>query len=439
LELSPHNEDLVDPSIPETDATAATEPAATPGGIQLDMAPNQATSASPGNQALPAVREDDFKFPNPEVEPNTVLLQNFREAVRLGREGRHAEAAARFQSYATNHPLSGLTPRALYLAASLHPDLGQAAAAAQQLTRQHASSVYIRMLRSRRPEVFEVVPSALPMTVQPTPTPVSVNNLPPAGGDETAPAAPEGMAMVESVDPMNRPSQRISPGATPITISIPPDSTRTPRPTPVGAVVEFSTLSPLPPGSVAVTGTTGTVVIPPTTVPAGSGTKAAAGAASGGGTGGSRAFTIPSTELGPTLPETELVAALNTPREPGVRIQVARGLIRAQQAKRALEILAPAEQQVKGTLNHAEVLALQAEAYIALGDNANASSTLTTLVQNFPESAAQPRIRLQLGLLSEEAGVIPRARSYYRAIVEDTPTSPEAKLAQQRLDDLKGL
>jgi thioredoxin-like negative regulator of GroEL len=137
--------------------------------------------------------------------------------------------------------------------------------------------------------------------------------------------------------------------------------------------------------------------------------------------------------------ETELVAAMNTPREPGVRIQVARGLIQAQQARRALEILAPAEQQVQGTLSHAEVLALQAEAHIALGANADASRTLTTLVQNFPESAGQPRIRLQLGLLSEEAGVIQRARTYYRAIVEDTPTSPEAKVAQQRLDDLKGL
>lgn len=144
-------------------------------------------------------------------------------------------------------------------------------------------------------------------------------------------------------------------------------------------------------------------------------------------------------ESGPVAPESALQNAMNTPTEPSTRILVARGLIQQKQAKRALEVLGPAEAQVRGTMAQAEVLALQAEAFISVGSNAEASRVLTTLVQTFPEAAGQPRIRLQLGLLSEEAGVVQRAREYYRAIVMDSPTSPEAQVASKRLEDLRGL
>jgi TolA-binding protein len=383
-----------------------------------DAAPRQATPMpSPTLQAglpLPQSREDDFKMPNPDVEPNPVLIQNFTEAVQLGRDGRQAEAAARFQSYAQNHPLSGLTPRALYLAAVLHPDLRQAAASAVQLRRQHSSSIYIRMVTNRRPEVFEVSPAPAMVAVQtdPTPTPVSAFGLPPTEGE--SPAIPAG-------------------SPTPITIVLPPkypvpNPALSPVPTvvatPVPTTVE--TLRVVPGATVALSS-----AAPKTSVTITDSIPRVSAA--------SRSASIPSTESGPVAAESELNAALNTPREPGVRIQVARGLIQNGQAKRALELLAPAEQQVQGTMAQAEVLALQAEAYIATGSNPDASRVLASLIQNFPDSSGHPRIRLQLGLLSEEAGVVQRARSYYRAIIEDSPTSPEAAIARSRMEDLRGL
>lgn len=349
----------------------------------------------PSTEAPPVTaREEDLRMPNPAVEPNPVLLQSFSDGVRAARDGNWLDAAQRFQQYATNHPLSGLTPRALFLAALFHPELDQAARAAQQLERSHARSPYVRSLRQRRPQTFEVVPGPARTTqILPPPTPVSA-----------------------FVAPLPIPEP------TPLTITIPATPAVQAAATPVQGLRITSARA-----------TPEAAISPAATM------ETAAASASFTAVAATSAAGVPSVESAPVATEAELRSALNTPREPVLRIQVARGLIRQDQPQRALEVLQPAELQLAGTLSLAEVLALQAEAHIALKANAEASQVLNRLVQEFPDTSRQPRIRLQLGLLSEEAGVINRARSYYRAIVADSPTSPEAAIARQRLEDLRGL
>lgn len=122
-----------------------------------------------------------------------------------------------------------------------------------------------------------------------------------------------------------------------------------------------------------------------------------------------------------------------------LRKKLASIYLKLDQPDRALEVLKTANGIAEGTPEEGEVLALTAEAEIAGKDISGASDTLNDLVQRFPEIARRPRVRLSMGLVNEEAGYYQRAAANYSALIQESPSSPEAKTAAARLKDMNRL
>ncbi|AXA35118.1 MAG: hypothetical protein D6691_06515 [Candidatus Hydrogenedentota bacterium] len=106
--------------------------------------------------------------------------------------------------------------------------------------------------------------------------------------------------------------------------------------------------------------------------------------------------------------------------------------------KRYVEALSVLEQIPNGQ-GIPDVLDLQAQCYLGLGDNRTALAMIAQLLENFPSYERRQAIRLSYGLLLEDASQYERARAEYRKILEEAPDSDEARAARARLEQLNTL
>ena len=114
-------------------------------------APVASAAGAATTTSLP-LEPNDLAFPNPKVEADETLRDEYVKAVKLGRSGDAAGAARALRGYAANHSLSGLAPRAWFLAAVLDPDEGRSAEAAASLESRHPGNKYIPALKRRMEE-----------------------------------------------------------------------------------------------------------------------------------------------------------------------------------------------------------------------------------------------------------------------------------------------
>jgi hypothetical protein len=129
--------------------------------------------------------------------------------------------------------------------------------------------------------------------------------------------------------------------------------------------------------------------------------------------------------------ETDPAARLETTRQLGA------ALVALKQYERARQVVEPAAREAGGTPQEAPLLDLLSECQLARRDMRGAMATLTDLLQRFPEYTNRPRVRLNMGLVSEEAGYYPSALANYRYLIEEAPDSPEARFARERIRDLE--
>ena len=74
------------------------------------------------------------------------------------------------------------------------------------------------------------------------------------------------------------------------------------------------------------------------------------------------------------------------------------------------------------------------ESYDALGKRQDAVITFQQLINKFPGSNRIPTALYKMGIIYEEAGDKKTATTYYNKLIRDYPKSPEASIAQDRLD-----
>ena len=85
----------------------------------------------------------------------------------------------------------------------------------------------------------------------------------------------------------------------------------------------------------------------------------------------------------------------------------------------------------------ADFLDLLAETQMARRDTRASMETLTDLLQRFPYYRNRPKVRMNMGLVCEEAGFYPNALANYRYLIEETPNAPEAAFARDRIKELE--
>lgn len=85
----------------------------------------------------------------------------------------------------------------------------------------------------------------------------------------------------------------------------------------------------------------------------------------------------------------------------------------------------------------ADFLDLLSETEMARRDTRASMETLTDLLQRFPYYRNRPKVRMNMGLVCEEAGFYPNALANYRYLIEETPNAPEATFARDRIKELE--
>ena len=75
----------------------------------------------------------------------------------------------------------------------------------------------------------------------------------------------------------------------------------------------------------------------------------------------------------------------------------------------------------------------KAQAYIALGKNESAESTIHNLMKKYPKSSDSRAGQLQLAMLLNSQGRVADAKKEYRSLITSAPTSDEAKAAAEDL------
>ncbi len=79
-----------------------------------------------------------------------------------------------------------------------------------------------------------------------------------------------------------------------------------------------------------------------------------------------------------------------------------------------------------------------AETYYQERNYDRAFQALDRVLELFPSSPAAPRAVYRAGIIAEEQGNIPRARSYFQRVLSGWPRSEEADLAREKLRRLSG-
>lgn len=127
------------------------------------------STASESTSTSPSIEAADLGMPNPTYEQNDSIRSEYVEAVQAARTGNYSHAAQLFRDYATNHGSSGLTPRALFLAALLEPATEKSQEAEKGLRERFPKSRFLAELEKRNRARAKSIA---------TPTPIS--NEPPA-------------------------------------------------------------------------------------------------------------------------------------------------------------------------------------------------------------------------------------------------------------------
>lgn len=152
------------PEVKETPAPVSTQetpvPLDEPVEAPISTADNAATTstespvpASASGESEIIVEEKDLGMPNPAYEENPVVLTKFQEAVKSARNKDYDTAARQFREYATHHPASGLTPRALFLAVIFEKNNALAEESRELLKSRFPDNHYVKQVDKRRPPV----------------------------------------------------------------------------------------------------------------------------------------------------------------------------------------------------------------------------------------------------------------------------------------------
>jgi len=77
------------------------------------------------------------------------------------------------------------------------------------------------------------------------------------------------------------------------------------------------------------------------------------------------------------------------------------------------------------------------ESYFSLKDYSHATQAFQKVVNDHPRSEKVAPALFKMGVVTAEAGDLPKARGYLRRVIEDFSTSDEAKLAKNKLADIR--
>ncbi|MGI8908023.1 MAG: tetratricopeptide repeat protein [Candidatus Sumerlaeaceae bacterium] len=156
-------------AVANTDETSASAPepplkAAGFAGVNVDVVTTATTAEAP--QSSPTLEAADLGMPNPAYEQNEVIRSEYIEAVKAGRSGNFPQAAQLFRDYAANHPSSGLTPRALFLAALLEPLPEKSEESEKILRERFPTSRFLSELEKRNRARAKAMATPTPITAE---------------------------------------------------------------------------------------------------------------------------------------------------------------------------------------------------------------------------------------------------------------------------------
>lgn len=77
------------------------------------------------------------------------------------------------------------------------------------------------------------------------------------------------------------------------------------------------------------------------------------------------------------------------------------------------------------------------ESYFSLKDYPRALQAFQKVVNEYPRNEKVPPALFKLGVVAAEAGDLPKARGYFRRVIEEYSSSDEAKLAKNKLAELR--
>ena len=77
------------------------------------------------------------------------------------------------------------------------------------------------------------------------------------------------------------------------------------------------------------------------------------------------------------------------------------------------------------------------ESYFSLKDYSHAAQAFQKVVNDHPRSEKVAPALFKMGVVTAEAGDLPKARGYLRKVIEDYSTSDEAKLAKNKLAEIR--
>ena len=77
------------------------------------------------------------------------------------------------------------------------------------------------------------------------------------------------------------------------------------------------------------------------------------------------------------------------------------------------------------------------ESYYSLKDYSHATQAFQKVVNDHPRSEKVAPALFKMGVVTADAGDLPKARGYLRRVIEDFSTSDEAKLAKNKLADIR--
>jgi len=144
---------------PSVSSVPAPEPAADAPASALATPATTVATSSPDDTSV-TVQETDLGMPNPAYEQNDVILSDFKAAIQKARQNDFDAAAAMMREYASNHPSSGLAPRALFLSVIFEKNNAKAEASRKQLAERFPDSHYVNEARERRPKAVVATQTA---------------------------------------------------------------------------------------------------------------------------------------------------------------------------------------------------------------------------------------------------------------------------------------
>ncbi|WP_447977585.1 tol-pal system protein YbgF [Candidatus Nitrospira bockiana] len=77
------------------------------------------------------------------------------------------------------------------------------------------------------------------------------------------------------------------------------------------------------------------------------------------------------------------------------------------------------------------------ESYLSLKEYGKAMQAFQKVVSDYPRSEKVPPALFKLGVVAAESGDLPKARSYLKRVIEEYSTSDEAKLAKNKLAEIR--